>query len=241
MLMKVHGSTTADACCHPVPGSDGRARSRPNRSRGTSRQWRRNSVGSPISRASRSTRAGFTSRAHSIVVVLGCRLDHVLSLDRKFCHSRRGHGDLARRHHSSRGSRYASEQFWRLLAHHGITGGVGRASHVWGNSAREILLASRKVERANCGVRTSLNHVQADGLACVERFHNARRRYEKLGYLRLANCQQAMDSTQHCVNEGRAMSIRGICAGAGAFASGSRCGSRAGASNIGRCLAKSLR
>jgi putative transposase len=50
-------------------------------------------------------------------------------------------------HHSDRGSQYASEQFQRLIADHGVTCSMSRSGNVWNNAAMERFFASLKTER----------------------------------------------------------------------------------------------
>ena len=50
-------------------------------------------------------------------------------------------------HHSDQRSQYASEQFQRLLADHGITYSMSGAGNIWDNSAMESFFSSLKTER----------------------------------------------------------------------------------------------
>jgi putative transposase len=79
-------------------------------------------------------------------------------------------------HHSDQGSQYASEQFQRLLADHGITCSMSRAGEVWDDSAMESFFSSLKIERVNrrvyatrdeakrtCSITSSGSTIRADG------------------------------------------------------------------------------
>ena len=50
-------------------------------------------------------------------------------------------------HHSDQGSQYASEDFQRLLGHHGIACSMSRRGDCWDNAAVESFFASLKKER----------------------------------------------------------------------------------------------
>jgi putative transposase len=54
---------------------------------------------------------------------------------------RRGKPDTLM-HHSDRGSQYTSDQFQRLMAHHGVTCSMSRSSNVWDNAAMESFFSS---------------------------------------------------------------------------------------------------
>ena len=88
-------------------------------------------------------------------------------------------------HHSDQGSQYASEQFHRLLADHGITCSMSRSGDAWDNSAMESFFSSLKVERVNRRVYATRDEAKADVFDYVERFYNPRRRHSTLGYLSL--------------------------------------------------------
>jgi transposase InsO family protein len=56
-------------------------------------------------------------------------------------------GNDALLHHSDRGSQYASEQFQRLMAYHGVVCSMSRSGNVWDNAAMESFFSSLKTER----------------------------------------------------------------------------------------------
>ena len=97
-------------------------------------------------------------------------------------------------HHSDQGSQYASEQFPRLLADHGITCSMSRSGHVWDNSAMESFFSSLKIERVNRRVYATRDEAKADVFDYVERFYHPRRRHSTLGYLSPVEYENAMGS-----------------------------------------------
>jgi len=97
-------------------------------------------------------------------------------------------------HHSDQGSQYASEQFQRLLADHGITCSMSRAGDVWDNSAMESFFSSLKIERVNRRVYATRDEAKADVFDYVERFYNPRRRHSTLSYLSPVEYEMAMGS-----------------------------------------------
>jgi putative transposase len=97
-------------------------------------------------------------------------------------------------HHSDQGSQYASKQFQRLLADHGITCSMSRAGDVWDNSAMESFFSSLKIERVNRRVYATRDEAKADVFDYVERFYNPRRRHSTLGYLSPVEYEMAMGS-----------------------------------------------
>lgn len=86
-------------------------------------------------------------------------------------------------HHSDQGSQYASEQFQRLLADHGITCSMSRSGNVWDNAAMESFFSSLKTERCARKVYQTRDDARADVFDYIERFYNPRRRHSTLGYL----------------------------------------------------------
>ena len=95
---------------------------------------------------------------------------------------RRGKPD-ALLHHSDQGSQYASEQFQRLLADHGVTCSMSRAGNVWDNAAMESFFSSLKIERTARKTYRTRDEAKADVFDYIERFYNPKRRHSTLGYL----------------------------------------------------------
>ena len=87
-------------------------------------------------------------------------------------------------HHSDQGSQYASDDFQRVLAEHGIECSMSRRGDVWDNSAMESFFSTLKVERVyRRGIYRTRNEAKADVFDYIERFYNPRRRHSTLGYL----------------------------------------------------------
>jgi putative transposase len=95
---------------------------------------------------------------------------------------RRGKAD-ALLHHSDRGSQYASEQFQRLMAEHGVTCSMSRAGNCWDNAAMESFFSSLKTERTARKAYRTRDDAKADVFDYIECFYNPRRRHSTLGYL----------------------------------------------------------
>ena len=86
-------------------------------------------------------------------------------------------------HHSDRGSQYASDQFQRLMADHGIVCSMSRAGNVWDNAAMESFFSSMKIERTERKTYRTRDQAKADVFDYIERFYNPRRRHSTIGYL----------------------------------------------------------
>lgn len=87
-------------------------------------------------------------------------------------------------HHSDQGSQYTSEDFQRLLAHHGIACSMSRRGDCWDNAAMESFFASLKKERVYTKPRyATRDAARADLFEYIERFYNSQRRHSTLGQL----------------------------------------------------------
>jgi putative transposase len=86
-------------------------------------------------------------------------------------------------HHSDRGSQYASDQFQRLMAEHGIACSMSRAGTCWDNAATESFFSSLKTERTARKTYRTRDAAKADVFDYVERWYNPQRRHSTLGYL----------------------------------------------------------
>ncbi len=86
-------------------------------------------------------------------------------------------------HHSDQGSQYASDQFQRLLAAHGIACSMSRRGDCWDNAAVESFFATLKAERVDRKTYRNRDEARADVFDYIERFYNPRRRHSTLGYL----------------------------------------------------------
>ena len=83
-------------------------------------------------------------------------------------------------HHSDRGSQYASEQFQRLMADHGIVCSMSRSGNVWDNAAMESFFSSLKTERTARKTYRTRDEAKAD---VFDYIYNPRRRHSTIGYL----------------------------------------------------------
>jgi putative transposase len=86
-------------------------------------------------------------------------------------------------HHSDRGSQYASEQFQRLMAEHGIVCSMSRPGNVWDNAVMESFFSSLKTERTARRTYRTRDKARTDVFDYIERFYNPRRRHSTIGYL----------------------------------------------------------
>lgn len=87
-------------------------------------------------------------------------------------------------HHSDQGSQYTSEDFQRMLGHHGISCSLSRKGDCWDNAAVESFFASLKKERIYVRPRyRTRDEARADIFDYIEPFYNAQRRHSKLGQL----------------------------------------------------------
>jgi putative transposase len=99
-------------------------------------------------------------------------------------------------HHSDQGSQYTSEDFQRLLAHHGIACSMSRKGDCWDNAAMESFFASLKKERVYTKPRyRSRDEARADLFDYMEGFYNSQRRHSTLGQVSPAEFEQRF-STQ---------------------------------------------
>ena len=99
-------------------------------------------------------------------------------------------------HHSDQGSQYTSEDFQRLLAHHGIACSMSRKGDCWDNAATEAFFASLKKERVYTKPRyRTRDEARADLFEYIEGFYNPQRRHSTLGQISPAEFEQRF-STQ---------------------------------------------
>jgi len=93
-------------------------------------------------------------------------------------------------HHSDRGSQYASDQFQRLMADHGIVCSMSRAANVWDNAAMESFFSSLKTERTANKIYSARDEARADVFDYIERFYNTTCRHSTIGYLSLVEFER---------------------------------------------------
>jgi putative transposase len=99
-------------------------------------------------------------------------------------------------HHSDQGSQYTSEDFQRLLAHHGIACSMSRKGDCWDNAATEAFFASLKKERVYTKPRyRTRDEARADLFQYIEGFYNPQRRHSTLGQISPVEYEQRF-STQ---------------------------------------------
>lgn len=103
---------------------------------------------------------------------------------------RRGkpHGVL---HHSDQGGQYASEDFQRQLAEHGIACNTSCRGNWWDNAATESLFSTLKTERTDRRHYRSRDEARADVFNYIEQFYDPRRHHSTLGYLGPAEHERA--------------------------------------------------
>ena len=86
-------------------------------------------------------------------------------------------------HHSDRGSQYASGDYQRLLAQHGIVGSMSRRGNCWDNAVAESFFATIKVELVHDAAWATRAAARAELVEYLEVFYNGQRRHSALGYL----------------------------------------------------------
>ncbi len=92
-------------------------------------------------------------------------------------------------HHSDQGSTYASEDYQKALAVHGITCSMSRRGNVFDNAAMESWNSTLKSE---LGERFETHAAAKDQLFdYIEVFYNGQRRHSALGYLSPAEFERA--------------------------------------------------
>lgn len=85
-------------------------------------------------------------------------------------------------HHSDQGSQYTSEDFQRLLVHHGIDCSMSRKGDCWDNAAMESFFATLKKERVYTKPRyRTRDEARADLFQYIEGFYNPQRRHSTIG------------------------------------------------------------
>ncbi len=92
-------------------------------------------------------------------------------------------------HHSDQGSTYASEDYQKVLATHGITCSMSRRGNVFDNAAMEAWNSTFKAE---CGERFATNAAAEEAVFdYVEVFYNQQRRHSAIGYKSPAEYERA--------------------------------------------------
>ena len=93
---------------------------------------------------------------------------------------RPAHGLL---HHSDRGSQYASDDYQRILAEHGIVCSMSRRGDCWDNAVAESFFATVKVELVHGATWATRATARTELVEYLELFYNGQRRHSALGYL----------------------------------------------------------
>ena len=86
-------------------------------------------------------------------------------------------------HHSDRGSQYASGDYQRALAQHGIVCSMSRRGDCWDNAVAESFFATLKVELVHDATWATRTAARSELFDYLEVFYNGQRRHSALGYL----------------------------------------------------------
>lgn len=86
-------------------------------------------------------------------------------------------------HHSDRGSQYASGDYQKVLAEHGIVCSMSRRGNCWDNAVAESFFATLKVELVNDATWATRALARTALFDYIELFYNGPRRHSALGYL----------------------------------------------------------
>ena len=86
-------------------------------------------------------------------------------------------------HHSDRGSQYASGDYQRLLAQHGIVCSMSLRGDCWDNAVAESFFATLQVELVHDAAWPTRAVARTELFEYLELFYNGQRRHSSLGYL----------------------------------------------------------
>jgi putative transposase len=96
--------------------------------------------------------------------------------------------DVGLLHHSDQGSTYASEDYQRWLAAHGIICSMSRRGNCFDNAAMEAFFSTLKSE---LGERFASNgEAKMELFDYIEVFYNQRRRHSSVGRVSPAECER---------------------------------------------------
>ena len=86
-------------------------------------------------------------------------------------------------HHSDQGGQYASADYRKVIAEHGMTMSMSRRANCWDNAVAESFFATLKVELLQDTAWPTRTHARRAIVEYIELFYNAQRRHSALGYL----------------------------------------------------------
>lgn len=92
--------------------------------------------------------------------------------------------------HSDRGSQYASYDYQRALARHGITCSMSRRRNCWDNAVAESFFSTLKTELVHNVVFSTRDSARYAIAEWMEVFYNNQRRHSSLGYATPAETEQ---------------------------------------------------
>jgi transposase InsO family protein len=131
---------------------------------------------------------------HSRMVVgwsMNERLDRGLVLDALAMAVGRRNPGLGLIHHSDRGSQYASNDYQKVLAKHGMLCSMSRKGDCWDNAVAESFFSTLKTERVHHRLYRSRDEARRDIFEYIEVFYNRVRLHSTLGYLSPAQFESA--------------------------------------------------
>ena len=85
--------------------------------------------------------------------------------------------------HSDQGVQYASSDYQKLLAEHGLICSMSRKGNCWDNAAMESFYHSLKTEWVNFEDYKTRAEARASVFAYIELFYNRKRRHSSINYL----------------------------------------------------------
>ena len=108
-------------------------------------------------------------------------------------------------HHSDRGSQYASDDYQRLLAAHGIRCSMSRKGDCYDNAVAESFFGSLKRERVHHERYQTRGQARADLFEYIEVFYNQKRLHSSAGLhgSSRVRCEIESGSTLCPLNQGK--------------------------------------